>query len=213
MQVLSVNVGSVRFVEWKGEQVPTAIWKTAVQGKQPVTGVHLGPDEQADLENHGGYYKAVYAYPFEHYPYWSTQQGNIELPFGSFGENLTVTGLREEDVRSGDIFRVGTAELMATTPRIPCFKLGIRLEDQSIVERLLKSGRSGIYFAIVREGEVEAGDKIERVESASTAPTILELNTLNWSKERDAAVIRRAANLESIPPGWRDRFSRLAAAL
>src|SRR2546428_986613 len=168
MRVVSVNVSLPRRVPYKGRTVSTAIFKDAVGGRIPVRGVGLQGDAVGDPRVHGAPNKAVYGYPSEHYAFWSAELPEMTLAWGMFGENLTTEGLLEKDVHLGDRYRIGTAVLEATNPRFPCFKLGIRFGREDIEDRFLESERSGFYFRVVREGEVGAGDPIERA-SASTA--------------------------------------------
>ena len=160
MRVVSVNVGRPRIVEWHDQQVLTSIWKEPVAGAVPVAAHNLFGDEQSDLTVHGGPNKAVYAYPTEHYEYWRRQLPNAELAWGAFGENLSIEGLLEPDVSVGDRFRIGTAELIVTQPRLPCFKLGIRFGDDRMVKRFMASRRSGFYCSIGKPGAITAGDAI-----------------------------------------------------
>lgn len=164
MKILSVNVGLPRIVEYHEEPVVTAIYKDSVEGKVRVGEFNLEGDRQADLRVHGGYSKAVYVYPSEHYEFWREELPEMDLAFGMFGENLTSEGLTEEAVFIGDRFRIGTAEFIVTEPRQPCFKLGIRFGRTDIIKRFAKSGRSGFYLAIAKQGELEKGDKIEFLE-------------------------------------------------
>jgi len=161
MKVLSVNVGLPRLVEYQGEPIATGIFKEPVVGQVKVGEFNLEGDRQADLRVHGGYYKAVYIYPSEHYEFWKRELPGMDLPFGIFGENLTTTGLTEENVFIGDRLRIGTAEFVVTQPRQPCFKLGIRFGRVDIIKRFAKSGRSGFYLAIEKPGELAAGDAIK----------------------------------------------------
>lgn len=161
MKVLSVNVGLPRLVEYQGEPIATGIFKEPVVGQVKVGEFNLEGDRQADLRVHGGYYKAVYIYPSEHYEFWKRELPGMDLPFGIFGENLTTTGLTEENVFVGDRLRIGTAEFVVTQPRQPCFKLGIRFGRVDIIKRFAKSGRSGFYLAIEKPGELAAGDAIK----------------------------------------------------
>lgn len=161
MKLVSVNVGRPRTVDWRGRRVRTAIWKVPVPGRVRVTRLSLEGDKQADLRVHGGPDKAVYAYPSEHYEFWARELPGTELPWGAFGENFTTEGLLERDVRIGDCFRAGSAELQVTDPRMPCYKLGVRFDRDDMVKRFLASGRSGFYLAVLSEGEVAAGDPIE----------------------------------------------------
>lgn len=172
MKVLSVNVGLPRLVEYNGEPVSTAIFKDPVEGVVKVHAANLEGDRQADLSVHGGYYKAVYCYPSEHYPFWRSEYPDIELPYGMFGENLTTGGLMEEDVHAGDRLRIGTAEFLVTQPRLPCYKLGIRFGRVDIIKRFFKSGRSGFYLSIEKTGELQKGDSIEIIDRNEQEETI-----------------------------------------
>ncbi|HTP61401.1 MAG TPA: MOSC domain-containing protein [Burkholderiales bacterium] len=161
MKLVSVSVGGPRKVEWNGETIPTSIFKAPVAGRVRVAKLGIEGDHQSDLTVHGGVDKAVYAYPSEHYAWWREELPNMELPWGAFGENLTTEGLLEDRVHIGDRFRAGTAEFIVTQPRMPCFKLGIRFGSAAMVKRFMRSGRSGFYLAVLREGDIGAGDAIE----------------------------------------------------
>ena len=161
MKILSVNVGLPREVLFGEEIVTTGIFKEPVEGRVKLRKLNLDGDKQADLTVHGGEDKAVYAYPKEHYGYWQLEFPNISLPWGMFGENLTTEGLNENMINIGDRFRIGSAEVVATQPRMPCYKLGVKFGRMDVVRRFLTSGRPGIYFKVLLEGEVEAGESIE----------------------------------------------------
>ena len=163
MNILSVNVGAPRDVEWRGKTVRTSIFKAPVSGRIRVNGLNLQGDQQSDLAVHGGIDKAVYAYPSEHYAFWRNELPDAEFPWAAFGENLTTEGLLENEVRIGDRLRAGSAEFAVTQPRMPCFKLGIRFNRPDMVKRFMRSGRTGFYLAVLQEGEVAAGDSFERV--------------------------------------------------
>ena len=175
MKLVSVNVGLPRRVDWRGRQVRTAIWKTPVAGRVRVARLSLEGDKQSDLRVHGGPDKAVYAYPSEHYAYWARELPGTELPWGAFGENFTTEGLLEGDVRIGDRLRAGSAEFIVTQPRMPCYKIGVRFDREDMVKRFLASGRSGFYLAVRTEGDVSAGDPIERVARADRDVTVADV--------------------------------------
>ena len=176
MKVLSVNVGLPRLVEYNGEPIATGIYKDSVgDARIAVNEFNLAGDAQADLRVHGGYSKAVYVYPAEHYEFWRGEFPEMDLPFGMFGENLTIEGLTEKDVNVGDRFRIGTAEFLVTEPRQPCFKLGVRFGRSDIIKRFAKSGRSGFYLAIVKTGELGAGDEIKFLSRESGQPSVFEV--------------------------------------
>jgi MOSC domain-containing protein YiiM len=175
MKVLSVNVGLPRIVEYWGEPVSTGIYKEPVIGRVAVNEFNLAGDAQADLRVHGGYSKAVYVYPSEHYEFWRGEFPEMGLPFGVFGENLTTTGLIETQVFVGDKLRVGTAEFVVTEPRQPCFKLGIRFGRGDIIKRFAKSGCSGFYLAIEKTGELGAGDEIALLSREENGASIFDI--------------------------------------
>src|SRR6187399_1564460 len=178
MRVLSVNLGLPREVEWRNEPVTTAIHKGPISGPVQVRLLNLDGDRQADLSVHGGPEKAVYVYPSEHYPFWRTELPGMELGWGVFGENFTTAGLLEDLVHIGDCFRAGSAEFVVTQPRMPCFKLGIRFNRSDMVKRFLQSGRTGFYLAVLREGEIGAGDSIEPVALDASQITVADVVAL-----------------------------------
>ncbi|HEX2639051.1 MAG TPA: MOSC domain-containing protein [Pyrinomonadaceae bacterium] len=175
MKVISVNVGMPRVVEFRGEPVATGIFKEPVRGAVKVNELNLEGDGQADLRVHGGLYKAVYVYPSEHYEYWRQQLPGVDLPWGAFGENLTIDGLVESDVRPGDRLRIGSSEFAVTQPRYPCYKLGIKFGRSDMVRRFAKSGLTGFYLSVLKTGEVESGDYIEFVQGPDRGDTIKEI--------------------------------------
>ena len=183
MKVLSVQVGRPRDVEWRGEVVNTGIFKEPVHGPVIVRWLDLDGDEQADLTVHGGANKAVYLYPSEHYPLWRKELPELEFPFGAFGENLTVDGLLEDDVRLGDQLRIGTAEFVVTQPRMPCYKLAVRFNRTDMLKRLLRSGRTGFYLRVQKEGILTAGDEITWIRTGGEAMTITETVNQIWRRQ------------------------------
>lgn len=206
MQVVSVNLGLPRPVTWHGKTVETGIWKSPVAGRVAIVGNNLVGDRQADLSVHGGPDKAVYAYPSEHYPWWRGELPGVDLSWGAFGENLTIAGLREDRVHVGDRFRVGSAELMVTQPRMPCFKLGIKFDRPQLVKEFLRSERSGFYFAVVGAGEIGAGDRIEPARRDESGMTVTEIVRLYVASDPDPALLRRASELAALPESWREHF-------
>ena len=206
MELLSVNVGLPREVEWKGKIVRTSIFKAPVPGRVKVAKLNLKGDQQSDLSVHGGIDKAVYAYPSEHYPFWRQQLPGMDLPWGVFGENFTTTGLLEETFRIGDRLRIGTAEFVVTQPRMPCFKLGIRFNRSDMVKRFLQSGRTGFYFAVLKEGEVAAGDSIELLEKDEHNIPVADVVDLYRGDATNQELLRRVSELPSLPKSWRDYF-------
>ncbi len=208
MIVRSVNVGLPREVEWRGRRVLTSIWKSPIEGRVPVRTLNLDGDRQSDLSVHGGPEKAVYVYPSEHYAFWRTELPNAELSWGAFGENLTIEGLLEPDARIGDRIRIGSAEFAITQPRMPCFKLGIRFSRDDIIKRFLQSGRTGFYLAVLREGDVGAGDRIERIAQNDRGVSVADIAALYGSDSRNQDLLRRAVDTSALPEDWRDYFRK-----
>jgi MOSC domain-containing protein YiiM len=214
MKLVSVNVGLPRLVAWKGTTFKTGIFKKPVNGRVMLRETNLEGDRQADLSVHGGVNKAVYGYPSEHYSYWHRELPDEELPWGAFGENFTTEGLLETGVCMGDQYRLGSAVVRVTTPRLPCFKLAAKFQRDDIIERFLHSGHSGFYFSVVEEGEVGAGDKFEFLTGEIPSLTIADFNDLYTSPSPDLELLQRAVQVKSLPESWRERFpARIEVAL
>jgi MOSC domain-containing protein YiiM len=173
-RLLAVFVGEPQEITDGGKTVSTAIFKSRVSGPVMVRRLNLDGDRQADLSVHGGVDKAVYCYPSEHYEAWSSELGR-ELDYGTFGENLTVSGLLEDSLHVDDVLVVGNAVLQVSQPRFPCFKLGIKLNDPQMVRRFQRSGRSGFYCRVLEEGTIEAGQTIEVTERDGSQPTVVSV--------------------------------------
>ena len=204
--ILSLNVGEPRKVPYLAGEVLTSIFKSPVEGRRAVRRHNIDGDRQSDLTVHGGPNKAVYCYPSEHYPYWRGQLPAHDLSvYGNFGENLTTAGLLETDVFIGDIYRAGTAVLRVTQPRMPCFKLGIRFNLPTMVKLFWKSGRSGIYFSIVEEGEVAAGDSLERIARGPEEITVSDIVRLYRGDETSPELFERALRAP-ISGSWKEEI-------
>ena len=204
MKLVSLNIGLPRIVESNGEPVTTGIFKEPVQGPVMLRTLNLDGDRQADLTVHGGVSKAVYGYPVEHYGFWKSELPEMDLPFGMFGENFTTEGLLEDELNIGDRFRVGDAELIVTEPRMPCYKLGIKFGRPDIIKRFLQSRRTGFYFAVAKEGTVEAGDEIKLLSRDSNDITIADITRLYAFEKDDVKTLRRAVRLEALSESWRE---------
>jgi MOSC domain-containing protein YiiM len=217
LQVLSINVGLPRPVAHHGELVHTAIFKQPTAGPVRATKLGLAGDGQADLANHGGEYKAVYAYQHEMYSHWQRQLNRDDFQLGQFGENLTVTGLPDDDVCIGDLFQIGDAQLQVTQPRAPCFKLGIRMNDATFVKRFFQSCHVGFYLRVLREGDITAGDAVVRIDRAAEKFTIertFQLMLIEKHSRTNFDEIRRLVTVAGFAPAWRDPLvARLAEPL
>ena len=192
MKLVSVNCGLPREVVWHGRSVTTSIYKEPVQGRIALRTLNLDGDRQSDLTVHGGKDKAVYCYPLEHYEYWKVELPGHALPMGAFGENFTTEGLTEDFVHIGDRLSVGSAEVVVSQPRLPCYKLGIRFKSDDMVRRFLASRRTGFYLAVTREGEVGTGDEVTVLDLDPSSISVSEINRLYISKEYDEKDLRLA---------------------
>jgi len=174
MKIISLQVGRPRTVRWRGRAITTGIYKEPVDGRIMLRRFNLDGDQQADLTVHGGWDKAVYVYPSEHYAFWRKELPGEKLPYGSFGENFTSEGLDEQSVHIGDRFRIGGAVVEVTQPRLPCYKLGVRFKRSDMPKRFHASRRCGFYVAVIEEGEVGAGDVWERIAHDDWEPSVSE---------------------------------------
>ena len=209
MKILSVNVGLPRELTWQGKLVTTGIFKDPIQGRVMMRRLNLDGDQQADLTVHGGVSKAVYLYPSEHYGYWRTELPGMDLTQGMFGENFTTEEMHEDSVHLGDRFSVGSAEVVVTQPRLPCYKLGVRFQSDDMVRRFLASGRTGFYLAVTREGEVGAGDEIKVISREGNAVPVPEITRLYIAKrydDDDVKSVRRALRVAALPESWKEYF-------
>jgi MOSC domain-containing protein YiiM len=213
MKIISLNVGLPRAVPYMDREIRTGIFKSPVAGPLLLRRLNLDGDHQADLENHGGRNKAVYAYASEHYNFWRREFPDMDLPWGMFGENLTTEGLFEENAFIGDHFRIGQAVVKVTQPRIPCYKLGIRFGRADIIKRFLASRRSGIYFSVVEEGLVNTDDRIERVHEDERRISIADINRAYVNTGDNIPLVRHIVSLEILPRGLHDEFVESLAAL
>jgi MOSC domain-containing protein YiiM len=206
LRLLSLNVGLPRQVRFQGELVTTGIFKKPVQGSVRLRKLNLEGDKQADLKVHGGVDKAVYAYAGENYDYWRQELPDMSLPWGMFGENFTTEGMFEESVNIGDQFKVGTANLIATQPRMPCYKLGVKFGSMDMIKRFLASGLTGVYFKVMKEGELEQGDEIKLIKKAENSVTVKDIVRIYTIDKDDIQTIERAIKIKDLPNGWRYHF-------
>ncbi len=214
MTIVSLNVGLPRDALWHGHTVTTGIFKEPVEGRIKLRTLNLDGDRQADLTVHGGANKAVYCYPLAHYDYWKKELPGRDIPIGMFGENFTLDGPLEDTIHLGDHFSVGTAEVIVTQPRLPCYKLGVRFGSDDMVKRFLASGRGGFYLAVTREGEVGVGDEMKSISRDPQAVPVMDITRLYIAKRfkaEDRATLRRALQVAALPDDWKHYFSdRLA---
>jgi MOSC domain-containing protein YiiM len=211
MKLVSVSSGLPRETTWQGRTVTTGIFKQPVDGRVPLRKLNLDGDRQADLRVHGGEYKAVYCYPIEHYDYWKKELPGRELPAAIFGENFTTEGSLEDSIHLGDQFSIGSAEVIVTQPRLPCYKLGVRFQSDDMVRRFLASGRTGFYFAVTQEGDVGAGDEIAVIARDPNRVPVSEVTRLYIAKsygQDEVSSIQRASRVKALPESWKAYFQQ-----
>lgn len=211
MELISLNVARPRLALYKGQSINTGIFKQPVSGAVTLRKLNLDGDRQADLSVHGGPYKAVYGYPSEHYEFWRKELPEAKLPWGAFGENFTTEGLLEQELHVGDRLQIGAAILMVRQPRNPCYKLAAKFQRDDMIERFLRSGRSGFYFSVEQEGAVQTGDAFEFLSRESQAVTIAELNRLYVSDRYNRDLLEKAIASRDLPEAWRQHYGERLA--
>jgi MOSC domain-containing protein YiiM len=211
VKLISLNVARPRLVIYRDQTVSTGIFKEPVSGPVQLRTLNLDGDRQADLAVHGGPFKAVYAYPSEHYEFWREELPGTQLPWGMFGENFTTEGLLETDLHIGDRLHIGTAVVMVRQPRVPCYKLAIKFHRKDILARFLRSGRSGFYFSVEHEGVVEAGNEFRTLSREAKAMTIAEMNVLFSEDIYNRTLLEKALATPHLPQDWREHFHKRLA--
>jgi ferredoxin-NADP reductase/MOSC domain-containing protein YiiM len=208
-QLLSVNVGLPRDIEWKGRTVHTGIWKDPVLRRCRVSRLNLDGDGQGDLAGHGGEQRAVFVYQIDSYRYWQEQLKRTDFVPGQFGENFTIEGLSDDATCIGDRYQIGSAIFEVTQPRVTCYRVGIRMNEPRMPALLTSSGRPGFYFRVLQEGEVGAGDEIVKVGEAKERMTVAAINALLYSPDHSRDQLERALRIQVLSPGWRGSFEAL----
>ena len=209
MKLLSVNVSKPKPIQYGGKTIRTGIFKEPVSGTVMLREKNIDGDGQGDLRVHGGTYKAIYGYPFEHYAYWQQELRRDDLRYGQFGENLTVEGLLEAEVHIGDVFQIGsTVRLQITQPRVPCFKLAYKMGLPEFPKQFLESRRVGFYFRVLEEGEITAGDTIARIETAPEPMSVTEIVNLRYFDRDNHEKIAQARKQSALSPSWKRAFWR-----
>jgi MOSC domain-containing protein YiiM len=198
-QVVSVNVGRPREFEYNGRPAKSAIWKLPVAGRVQAKGVNLEGDEQADRKAHGGPDKAVYTYAIEDAQWWESQLGR-SLQSGEFGENLTTQGIVVNDALVGEHWEIGTAVLEVSEPRVPCWRLGVRMDDQMFVRRFTEALRPGSYLRIIGAGDLSAGDEIRVIHRPDHNLTIRDVFRI-YTRDRDE--IGRLIAIPQMSDSWK----------
>jgi MOSC domain-containing protein YiiM len=207
VKILSLNVSRPKLVIYQGNTISTGIFKQPVSGPVRLRTLNLDGDRQTDLSVHGGPNKAVYGYPSEHYPFWHNELPDMDLPWGMFGENFTTIDLVEDQLHIGDRFQIGSAIVMIRQPRTPCYKLAAKFQRDDILERFLRSGRSGFYFSVEQEGSVQAGDDFNLLQRNDDGIAISEVNQLIAFDRYNRELLHTAVATSALPAHWRELFS------
>ena len=206
MKLISVNVGLPTKVKFGNEIVTTGIFKNPVFKRINLKKLNLEGDRQADLSVHGGPDKAVYSYPSEYYSFWKKDFPDISFNWGMFGENLTTEDLFESNVNIGDTFQIGSSQVVATQPRMPCYKLGVKFGRMDIIKKFLESGKSGIYFKVVKEGEIGVDDPIKLIKKDKNDITIKHLVDLVTKDKENTILMEKIVKVQDLPQGWKYYF-------
>lgn len=210
MKLLSINVSKPKPIEYNGKTVYTGIFKEPVSGAVMLREYNIDGDGQGDLKVHGGTYKAIYGYPYEHYSHWQQELERNDLSYGQFGENLTLSGMLEEEIYIGDVFQIGSdVKLQITQPRVPCFKLGYKMGQPEFPKQFLESRRVGFYFRVLAEGEINAGNTISRIEIASEQMSVTEILNLRFFDTNNHELIEKARKLPALSPSWKKDFIKI----
>ena len=210
--IVSVNVGLPQDVAWQGRTVRTGVWKTPVTGRIFARRLNLDGDGQGDLRGHGGEQRAIMVYQLDSYRYWAKYLGRSDLVAGNFGENLTVEGLADNEVCIGDRFRIGGAVVEVSQPRDTCYRVGIRLNHPEIAALLVAHHRPGFYFRVIQEGEIGAGDRVEKLSDGPERMTVAEIDALLYSAEHPLEALRRAVRIPALSKDWQGSMQALLAA-
>lgn len=208
MKIISTNISKIKTVLYNGKEVKTGIFKVPTDDEVSIETLNIIGDEQADLVNHGGEHKAVYAFSHNHYDYWKDALDNTELTNGSFGENFTVSNLSEEDIKIGDQFRFGTALLEVSQPRVPCFKLGIALNNKNAVKLFTKNYCTGVYFRVLESGVAKSGDVISIEKRATHNITVKNLFQAYFDRSYVGieSLFSEAIALKELAPEWKEKL-------
>lgn len=192
MKVISTNIAEIKTINWNGKDVKTGLFKYSVAEGIVLGAEDVDKDKVMDRRYHGGLDKACYLYSADHYKYWQNLYPNIEMPWGMFGENLTVEGLQEAEINIGNIYKIGETVVQITQPRQPCFKIEFRIPDKQIVRKFVDSGFSGVYVRVLENGTIKAGDKMELVEQKNGL-SIQKIYELLYAPEFDP-IVAKAVN-------------------
>ncbi|MCR9227595.1 MAG: MOSC domain-containing protein [Flavobacteriaceae bacterium] len=210
MKVISTNLGKPTKILWNGKKILTGIYKYPIYEPLYLDREDVKHDTVVDRKHHGGAYKACYLFSSDNYAHWKEKYPLMDWDWGMFGENLTLEGLEESKLKIGSIYRLGKALVQITQPREPCYKLGIRFNDQGILKQFIDHGHPGTYVRVLEPGKVLMGDSMELVEESENPLTVKAFYTLLFAKEKDKKVLKWAINNEAIPQSKREKLKKWA---
>ena len=208
-QLLSLNVGKPRELDWEGKRVRTAIFKAPVDGPRMVRRINIDGDDQADRVAHGGEHRAVFVYQIDSYRYWERELDRDDFSYGQFGENFTVEGLADDEVCIGDRYQIGEALFEVTQPRVTCYRVGIRMADPAMPSLLVAHHRPGFYFRVLKEGLVQAGDAIDKVADGPERLSVAQVDGLLYLPNKSHEMLERALRVPALSEGWKGSFREL----
>lgn len=206
-QLLSLNIGLPNEVTYGGKLIHTGINKKQVKEPVFLSFVKFNGDGQADLVHHGGVDKAVCVYTGDHYPYWEKEL-NQDLVYGAFGENITVSGMREEKVCIGDTFEIGEAIVQITQPRQPCFKLAKKYNIPKLPLYFQETGFTGFYFRVLKEGWVSPVDTLKRLQSDPKGVSVAFANRIMHKEKQNIEGVKRILEVNALSSSWRKSFEK-----
>lgn len=207
MKLLAICLGQPRTIQWKDRSIQTSIFKTAVDGVHNVGKENIEGDRQADLRVHGGIDKAIYAYSYETYSWWKDELGLETLPYGAMGENLVFDSLNEKQIYVGDIFSIGSCQLQAVQPRLPCYKLEAMYDRDDLIDVFFEFGRSGVYFRVIKEGQIKANDELRLLSSEAQKASIHDLfDYVKTGGQISKTLASEWVKIPSMTEFWRKKF-------
>jgi MOSC domain-containing protein YiiM len=213
MEIVSTNIGESVTIEWLGQQVQTGIFKFKVDTPISLGFEDVGGDHVLDRRYHGGIDKACYLYSAAHYPFWQNKYPNLDWNWGMFGENLTITEMDESTIRIGDKFKIGEALVQVSQPRQPCFKLGLRFGDQSVVGEFWNSPFPGVYMRVLQSGNVKKGDKLILTDTNKDSLSVREVFSIFSQNRSNTELIRKAMNEPFLAESCRNDLKKILMAI
>ena len=210
MKVISTNIGKATAIEWNGETIETGIFKYPTSDAIFLQKEDVANDTISDRKHHGGIYKACYLFSSDNYGFWKEKYPDLDWNWGMFGENLTITGLDESQIRIGNVYKIGNALVQVTQPREPCFKLGIRFKNQEVLKQFIVHEKPGTYVKILEEGSVTTGDSVELIEKSENPLTVKQFYHLLYMREKDNGLIKLALKNTALPLYKRERLQKIA---